>query len=105
MRGDETRPNVDAATGRFVGGPGTRSDTLRGKVQDEPLPETEWGPLGVDRVEFFISPNPGEELRPLARIASGGELSRVMLALKTLTATRDTVQRGRRRLPGVAPPD
>ena len=41
---------------------------------------------GVDAVEFFLSPNPGEELRPLARIASGGELSRIMLALRTLAA-------------------
>ena len=39
---------------------------------------------GIDEVEFLISPNPGEELRPLRKIASGGELSRFMLALKTL---------------------
>ena len=39
---------------------------------------------GADAVEFLISPNPGEELRPLRRIASGGELSRIMLALKVL---------------------
>ncbi len=39
---------------------------------------------GIDDVEFLISPNPGEELRPLRRIASGGELSRVMLALRSL---------------------
>jgi DNA repair protein RecN (Recombination protein N) len=45
----------------------------------------DWGERGIDRAEFFVSPNPGEELRPLARIVSGGELSRVMLALKTLT--------------------
>jgi DNA repair protein RecN (Recombination protein N) len=37
--------------------------------------------------EFFVSPNPGEDVRPLARIVSGGELSRVMLALKTLATT------------------
>ncbi|MCJ7507710.1 MAG: AAA family ATPase, partial [candidate division Zixibacteria bacterium] len=36
---------------------------------------------GMDRVEFFVSPNPGEELKPLAKIASGGEISRIMLAL------------------------
>ena len=41
---------------------------------------------GIDSGEFFLSPNPGEDLRPLARIVSGGELSRVMLALKTLAA-------------------
>lgn len=46
-----------------------------------------WTDRGIDTGEFYLSPNPGEELRPLARIASGGELSRVMLALKTLAAT------------------
>jgi DNA repair protein RecN (Recombination protein N) len=45
-----------------------------------------WTESGIDRSEFFVSPNPGEELRPLARIVSGGELSRVMLALKTMAA-------------------
>jgi DNA repair protein RecN (Recombination protein N) len=54
----------------------------------EPLPAAEWGPRGVDRAEFFVSPNPGEDLRPLARIVSGGELSRLMLAIKTLTARK-----------------
>jgi DNA repair protein RecN (Recombination protein N) len=43
-----------------------------------------WTNKGRDEVEFFFSPNPGEEVRPLARIASGGEISRVMLALRTL---------------------
>lgn len=42
--------------------------------------------LGADTVEFYLSANPGEAPKPLARIASGGELSRIMLALKTLTA-------------------
>jgi len=41
---------------------------------------------GVDRVEFLISPNVGEEVKPLAKIASGGELSRIMLALKRILA-------------------
>jgi DNA repair protein RecN (Recombination protein N) len=45
-----------------------------------------WSERGIDQAEFFVSPNPGEDLRPLARIVSGGELSRVMLALKTLAA-------------------
>ena len=52
-----------------------------------PLPESAWSATGMDAVEFFVSPNPGEDLRPLARIVSGGELSRIMLAIKTLTAT------------------
>jgi len=43
-----------------------------------------WSERGLERAEFLLSPNPGEELRPLARIASGGELSRIMLALKSV---------------------
>jgi DNA repair protein RecN (Recombination protein N) len=54
---------------------------------DGPLPEPAWSARGIDAAEFFISPNLGEHLRPLARIVSGGELSRIMLAIKTLTAT------------------
>jgi len=46
---------------------------------------------GCDHAEFLISPNPGEPLRPLAKIASGGELSRIMLALKTIFARIDKV--------------
>jgi DNA repair protein RecN (Recombination protein N) len=46
----------------------------------------EWSERGIDRAEFYVSANPGEQLRPLARIVSGGELSRMMLALKTMTA-------------------
>ena len=49
--------------------------------------ESEWSERGLDGAEFYLSPNPGEELRPLARIASGGELSRIMLAVKTLATT------------------
>lgn len=44
---------------------------------------------GIDRVEFLISPNPGEPLKPMNRIASGGETSRLMLALKTVLAMAD----------------
>ncbi len=44
---------------------------------------------GVDRVEFLVSPNPGEEPKPLARIASGGETARLMLALKTILTKAD----------------
>jgi DNA repair protein RecN (Recombination protein N) len=48
--------------------------------------ETDWTERGIDQAEFFFSANPGENKRPLARIASGGELSRVMLALRTVTS-------------------
>ena len=50
------------------------------------------GPYGIDDVEFLISANPGSPLMPLAKIASGGELSRVMLALKTIFANSDSVE-------------
>lgn len=47
--------------------------------------------LGADDVEFLISTNPGEPLKPLGKIASGGELSRVMLAIKTVMADQDEI--------------
>ncbi|HUG38541.1 MAG TPA: DNA repair protein RecN [Candidatus Limnocylindrales bacterium] len=49
------------------------------------------GPRGAESAEFLFSANPGEELRPLARVASGGELSRTMLAVKTVLAASDDV--------------
>lgn len=52
----------------------------------------EIGSTGWDRIEFYFSANPGEPLRPLAKVASGGELSRLMLALKCLLARKDLVE-------------
>ncbi|MEM1060122.1 MAG: DNA repair protein RecN [Verrucomicrobiota bacterium] len=49
------------------------------------------GPTGLDRVEFILAPNPGEEPRPLRAIASSGEMARVMLAIKTTLAKVDRV--------------
>lgn len=51
----------------------------------------EFTPTGIDTVEFYIRTNPGETMGPLAKIASGGELSRVMLALKTIFAQNEGV--------------
>lgn len=48
-------------------------------------------PLGDDSLSFLISPNPGEPMKPLAKIASGGELSRLMLAIKSVEADHDGV--------------
>lgn len=59
--------------------------------KDESEVEQKCGPYGKDNVEFLISANPGNPLQPLAKIASGGELSRVMLALKTIFAQADKV--------------
>lgn len=62
-------------------------ERARVEVQMTPASdEHQWTARGIDMVEFFLSVNVGEDPRPLARIASGGELSRVMLALKTLAA-------------------
>ena len=47
------------------------------------LAATEWSATGTDEVQFLVSPNRGEDLRPMEKIASGGELSRMALALKT----------------------
>jgi len=51
--------------------------------------EAALGPHGLDAIEFLISPNPGEAVKPLHKIASGGELSRVMLAIRTILADAD----------------
>lgn len=51
---------------------------------DISISECEFDKKGADNVEFMISPNPGEPLKPLVQIASGGELSRVMLAIKSI---------------------
>jgi DNA repair protein RecN (Recombination protein N) len=60
------------------------------KVSSDELAD-EPGPVGRNRVEFLFSGNPGEPPRPLGRVASGGELSRIMLALKTVLAEMDQV--------------
>ncbi|MBT9559783.1 MAG: DNA repair protein RecN [Myxococcales bacterium] len=78
------------------------SERLEGELRDlgmssarldvSVLPESTLGPHGIDRVELLFSSNVGEALLPLAKIASGGELSRIMLALKHVLAEADTVQ-------------
>src|SRR5260370_5169567 len=50
-----------------------------------------FGPTGIDQVEFLIAPNQGEPFKPLARIASGGETSRLMLALKSILSRADVI--------------
>jgi DNA repair protein RecN (Recombination protein N) len=82
-------PRLEAALGELA------LERTRVEVRfADPLPEAAWTAQGLDQAEFFFSPNPGEELRPLARIASGGELSRVMLAIKTLVATSKVAAAG-----------
>ncbi|HEY0828204.1 MAG TPA: DNA repair protein RecN [Bacilli bacterium] len=68
-------------------------EKTRFEVHFEPLDEGElkFSKDGWDQVEFLISANPGEPLRSLVKIASGGELSRVMLALKSIFSTMDRI--------------
>ena len=63
-------------------------DAARFRTMVEPVEEGQWGPGGMDRVEFLISTNPGAPFAPLIKIASGGELSRFILALKVALAER-----------------
>ena len=74
---------------------GMRKARFQVKLETAPLdalaPETA-RELGLDEVEFLISPNPGEDLRPLRKVASGGELSRIMLALKTIGKEKDLLK-------------
>ena len=55
------------------------------------ISETDYSPNGRDRVEFTVSTNPAEPMKPLQKIASGGEMSRICLALKTVLSDADTV--------------
>jgi DNA repair protein RecN (Recombination protein N) len=71
--------------------PPLKLDRTRFLAGLSPLGETDWGPGGADRVRFLVSTNPGQEPGPLARIASGGELSRLMLALKVVLASGSAV--------------
>ncbi|MEW6600209.1 MAG: DNA repair protein RecN [Nitrospirota bacterium] len=72
--------------------PGTKFSV---RISREPGDDTDDGfratHRGVDRIEFLISPNVGEELKPVSKIASGGELSRIMLALKGIMAKGDNI--------------
>ena len=61
-------------------------DAARFETLLEELPEEHWNKSGMDRIEFLISTNPGAPLAPLGKIASGGELSRFILALKVALA-------------------
>jgi DNA repair protein RecN (Recombination protein N) len=74
---------------------GMKNTTFTVKITQEPGGDTfdglKLGPRGADRVEFLISPNAGEEPKSLVKIVSGGELSRIMLALKTILMEGDGI--------------
>jgi DNA repair protein RecN (Recombination protein N) len=66
--------------------PALKLDKARFEVSVEKLGENEWGKNGFDQVQFLVAPNPGAAAGPLNKIASGGEMSRFMLALKVVMA-------------------
>ncbi len=61
-------------------------EKARFETSVEALPESDWGPEGMDRVQFLVATNPGSMAGPLNKIASGGEMARFMLALKVVLA-------------------
>ena len=63
-------------------------DAARFRTDVQPLPQEKWGASGMDSVEFLIATNPGADFAPLNKIASGGELSRFILALKVALAEK-----------------
>ncbi len=71
--------------------PPLRLDKARFFAEVSPSPETGWGPGGMDQVRFLIATNPGQEPGALARVASGGELSRLMLAMKVVLSAGSAV--------------
>jgi DNA repair protein RecN (Recombination protein N) len=75
---------LDRAVAREL--PPLRLERARFVTDVAALEERNWGPGGADAVRFLIATNPGQEPGPLARVASGGELSRLMLALKVVLA-------------------
>ena len=66
--------------------PPLKLDKAKFFTKVQPLEESEWGPGGIDRIQFLVATNPGSEPGPLNKIASGGEMSRFMLALKVVMA-------------------
>ena len=80
---------LDRAVGKEL--PPLRLERARFTAAVAPLAEAAWNAQGADEVRFLIATNPGQEPGPLAKIASGGELSRLMLALKVVLAGGSTV--------------
>lgn len=80
-------PKLEAQVEKEIGLLGMKRARFRVKMETvalDSLAPSQARELGLDEVEFLISPNPGEDLRPLRKTASGGELSRIMLAIKTI---------------------
>ena len=87
-------PGLGKAVGRELAELGFAQSEFAVTLEPTPFPTpggTGWGHYGMDKAEFLFAPNPGEPPRLLRAIASSGEMSRVMLAIKTVLATQDSV--------------
>jgi DNA repair protein RecN (Recombination protein N) len=80
---------LDRAVAREL--PPLRLARARFRADVRACDEREWGPMGTEAVRFLIATNPGQDFGPLGRIASGGELSRLMLALKVVLSSASSV--------------
>ncbi len=80
---------LDQALAREL--PPLKLEQARFATQLTALDEAEWSANGIERVQFLVSTNPGSPLAPLAKVASGGELSRFMLALKVILAGQSAI--------------
>ncbi len=83
----ETADHLEEMLGHTLADLALLNASFRVKIDDR----DSFSPNGYDRVEFLFSANPGESVKPLAKIISGGEVSRVMLALKSILARQDLV--------------
>jgi DNA repair protein RecN (Recombination protein N) len=80
---------LEEEVGKVLGSLDMARARFAARFEEGPVGEAEsrtpvFTPTGIDRVEFLLSANPGEDLKPLAKVASGGELSRILLAMKSL---------------------
>src|SRR6185437_6109574 len=83
----KTAPNLTEEIRRNLRDLGFRQSDLKINLTDLADPH----PTGLDAVEWLFSPNPGEPLKPLRSIASSGEISRLMLAIKSALAAHDSI--------------
>ncbi len=83
------RKTFNSMSGRIVDE--LRFLNMTNSVFELSLKRTDLGPRGIDEVEFLLSTNKGEEPKPLSKIASGGELSRIMLGIKNVLAEKDHI--------------
>ncbi len=86
---DQAAARLSRAVGREL--PPLKLDRARFVVERSALPEAQWGPRGADAVRFLIATNPGDAPGALDRVASGGELSRLLLALNVVLAGESPV--------------